>query len=214
MIPMTLEELLLPMPSAIFMPWRQTIMAISILGWPLAKLSADIAGRVYWRCCGDLQISRYSIGWRPQYRYFRSGVRTFSYRKLKREHQAEQYSQRWLPTISPRSHSVLVYSGTASKKNILDEVDYINSVAWMTKLNSIGTIFGNQCQRWRAMTDVTGFGRWPSTRNLWRQQSISKDLFLKPIPKLEKYWYHIGKNCIPGGNLSGNWKSYGEKVEK
>jgi selenide,water dikinase len=99
---------------------------------------------------------------------------------------------------------------TAGKKGVLDDQDYLSSVAWMTKLNSAGMELGKMdCVQ--AMTDVTGFGLLGHLLEICEGSHVSARIRFSSIPKIENVATYIAKNCIPGGTYR-NWKSYGEKI--
>lgn len=198
--------------SDIYAMGGKPIMAISILGWPLAKLSADIAGRVIegaveiCKSAGIPLAGGHSIDISdPVFGLSVTGI--IKKENIKQNNTANDGCRLFL--TKPLGIGIL---STASKKNILDEVDYINSVAWMTKLNSIGTILGTMPEV-RAMTDVTGFGLLGHLLEICEGSNLSARIYFEAIPKLENIGTYIGKNCIPGGTFR-NWKSYGEKVGK
>jgi selenide,water dikinase len=101
---------------------------------------------------------------------------------------------------------------TAAKKNLLEQQDYLNSVTWMTRLNSAGTKLGT-IKGVTAMTDVTGFGLLGHLIEMAEGSDLSAEIYFDKVPFLPGLNDYMEKNCIPGGTYR-NWKSYGVKVSE
>jgi selenide,water dikinase len=102
-----------------------------------------------------------------------------------------------------------VYS-TAAKKGMLEQADYLTSVEWMTRLNSVGAELGGMSTV-KAMTDVTGFGLLGHLLEICEGSHLAAQLNFELVPTLENLKSYIERNCIPGGTYR-NWKSYGSKI--
>jgi selenide,water dikinase len=198
--------------SDIYAMGGKPLMAISILGWPLARLSAAMAGLVLegavdiCKSAGIPLAGGHSIDISdPVFGLSVTGL-------VKKEHIKQNNTARLgcrLFLTKPLGIGIL---STASKKNLLDEGDYLNSVAWMTKLNSAGIELGSM-EGVRAMTDVTGFGLLGHLLEICEGSGLSARIRFDSIPKLDNIKGYIEKNCIPGGTFR-NWKSYGDKIGK
>ena len=196
--------------SDVYAMGGKPVMAISVLGWPLAKLGADMAARVIE---GAVDICRtaeiplaggHSIDISdPVFGLAVTGI--IETGNLKKNNTALAGCRLFL--TKPLGIGIL---STAGKNGILLEEDYVNSVSWMTRLNSVGTELGRMhCVK--AMTDVTGFGLLGHLLELCEGSGLASRIRFDSIPLLDDVGYYIEKNCIPGGTYR-NWKSYGEKV--
>lgn len=196
--------------SDIYAMGGKPLMAISILGWPLTRLPAALAGRVIegavdiCRQAGIPLAGGHSIDISdPVFGLSVTGLADKDC--IKQNNTARSGCRLFLS--KPLGTGIL---STAAKKNLLEELDYLNSVAWMTKLNSPGTELGKmECVR--AMTDVTGFGLLGHLLEICEGSKLSARIQFNNIPKLDNIERYIDKNCIPGGTYR-NWKSYGDKI--
>jgi selenide,water dikinase len=196
--------------SDIYAMGGKPLMAISILGWPLAKLSATMAGKVIegatdvCRLAGIPLAGGHSIDISDP--VFGLSVTGIVHKENIKQNNMAQAGCRLLLS-KPLGIGIL---STAAKKNILVEEDYKRSVKWMTQLNSVGAEMGKMdCVR--AMTDVTGFGLLGHLLEICEGSRLSARLYFEAIPKLENIDHYIEQNCIPGGTHR-NWKSYGQKI--
>jgi selenide,water dikinase len=198
--------------SDVYAMGGKPVVAISILGWPLAKLPAAQAGRVIE---GAVEICReagiplaggHSIDISdPVFGLSVTGlVKTDC---IKQNNTARAGSRLFLS--KPLGTGIL---STAAKKNLLGETDYQNAVSWMTKLNKAGTELGGlQCVR--AMTDVTGFGLLGHLLEICEGSNLTARIYYDALPLLDNIPFYVEKNCIPGGCYR-NWKSYGDKINE
>jgi selenide,water dikinase len=196
--------------SDIYAMGGKPLMAISILGWPLAKLPVGMAARVIegavevCKAAGIPLAGGHSID-------ISDPVFGLSVTGLARKGSIKQNSTALsgcrLFLTKPLGTGIL---STASKKSLLEEVDYLNSVTWMTKLNSVGTELGNM-ESVRAMTDVTGYGLLGHLLEICEGSGLAARIHFNAIPKLDNINRYIEKNCIPGGTYR-NWKSYSDKI--
>jgi len=185
-------------------------MAISILGWPLSKLPATMAGKVIegasevCKSAGIPLAGGHSIDISdPVFGLSVTGI--VQKDQIKQNNTALPGCRLFL--TKPLGIGIL---STAAKKNILEEEDYKRSVKWMTQLNSVGAELGKMdCVR--AMTDVTGFGLLGHLLEICEGSKLSAILHFSSILKLENIDNYIQKNSIPGGTHR-NWKSYGQKI--
>ncbi len=198
--------------SDIYAMGGRPLMAISILGWPLAKLPAGMAATVIdgaVEICKEAGISLaggHSIDISdPVFGLAVTGIIKRS--NIKQNSTAIPGCRLFL--TKPLGIGIL---STASKKNLLDEADYLDSIYWMTKLNTVGAELGKMdCVR--AMTDVTGFGLLGHLLGICEGSGLAARIDFGKIPILGNISRYIEKNCIPGGTYR-NWKSYGEKVSE
>jgi selenide,water dikinase len=188
------------------------LMAISILGWPLSKLPADLAGRVIegavdiCKSAGIPLAGGHSIDISdPVFGLAVTGFAKTSH--IKKNNTAITGCRLFL--TKPIGIGIL---STAAKKGLLHEDDYQNAVSWMTKLNIIGTELG-EMDCITAMTDVTGFGLLGHLLEICESSGLSARIKFNVIPRFGNLSTYIEKNCIPGGTYR-NWKSYGEKISE
>jgi selenide,water dikinase len=186
------------------------IMAISILGWPLAKLPTPLAAKVVegaavvCHAAGIPLAGGHSIDISdPVFGLAVTGIAPVH--QIKRNNTATPGCRLFL--TKPLGTGVL---STAGKKGLLEAADYANSVTWMTRLNTEGAELGGMaCVR--ALTDVTGFGLLGHLIEVCEGSGLTARLRFSAIPLLDHMAGYIEKNCIPGGTYR-NWKSYGGKV--
>jgi selenide, water dikinase len=196
--------------SDIYAMGGRPLMAISVLGWPLAKLPASMAATVIEgaaEVCKEAGIplaGGHSIDISdPVFGLAVTGIIKKS--NIKQNNTAKPGCRLFL--TKPLGIGIL---STASKKNLLEEADYLDSIFWMTKLNTVGLELGDmECVL--AMTDVTGFGLLGHLLGICEGSGLAARLRFSAVPKLANLSRYIEKNCIPGGTYR-NWKSYGEKV--
>jgi selenide, water dikinase len=196
--------------SDIYAMGGKPLMAISILGWPLAKLTAEMAGHVLEgavNICTEAGIplaGGHSIDISdPIFGLAVTGI--VNKKNIKQNNTARPGCRIFLS--KPLGIGIL---STAAKKNILREDDYLNSVAWMTRLNSAGVELGKmQCVK--AMTDVTGFGLLGHLLEMCEGSGLAARIRFAAIPTLDNIELYIDQSCIPGGTFR-NWKSYGNSI--
>jgi len=198
--------------SDVYAMGGKPIVAISILGWPLDKLPAEMAASVIegaidtCREAGIPLAGGHSIDISdPVFGLAITGTATAD--QIKRNNTATGGCRLFL--TKPLGTGIL---STAGKKGFLTDQDYQASVSWMTKLNSAGAELG-QMECVRAMTDITGFGLLGHLLEVCEGSGVSAHIRFAAIPKLEHLEGYIAKNCIPGGTYR-NWKSYREKISE
>ena len=196
--------------SDVYAMGGKPLVAISILGWPVSKLPPEMAGRVIegavdaCREAGIPLAGGHSIDISdPVFGLAVTGIMPTA--QVKRNNTAKPGCRLFI--TKPLGIGIL---STAGKKGLLDEQDYLSSVAWMTKLNSAGMELGKM-DSVQAMTDVTGFGLLGHLLEICEGSHVSARIRFSSIPRVENVALYIGKNCIPGGTYR-NWKSYGEKI--
>ncbi len=197
--------------SDVYAMGGKPLLAISILGWPLAKLPAEIASRVIegavevCRTAGIPLAGGHSIDISdPVFGLAVSGM--VQKDQIKKNNTARAGCRLFLS--KPLGIGIL---STASKKNALRQEDYLNAVAWMTRLNQIGMELGKM-EGVMAMTDVTGFGLLGHLLEICSGSKVSAEIDFDRVPVHPDLNYYTEKNCIPGGTYR-NWKSYGNRVQ-
>jgi selenide,water dikinase len=197
--------------SDVYAMGGKPIMAISILGWPLAKLSTVLAARVIegageiCKLAGIPLAGGHSIDISdPVFGLSVTGLVSIDH--IKQNNKATAGCRLFLS----KPLGIGIFS-TAAKKGFLSEEDYRTSVNWMTRLNDAGVKLGTmKCVK--AMTDVTGFGLLGHLLEICEGSRLQAEVNFKAVPRLDNLDFYLGKNCIPGGTYR-NWKSYGEKID-
>ena len=198
--------------SDIYAMGGSPLMAISVLGWPLEKLSTESAGQVLdgaRNTCNEAGIplaGGHSIDISdPVFGLAVTGIAATS--DIKRNDTATSGCRLFI--TKPVGTGIL---STAGKKGFLAEEDYHLSVDWMTKLNTIGMALG-KIKSVMAMTDITGFGLLGHLLEICEGSGLSAVIDVARVPFFDNLEFYIEKNCIPGGTYR-NWKSYGEKISE
>jgi selenide,water dikinase len=187
------------------------ILAIAILGWPIEKLSPEIASEVIRGArsvCAEAGITLaggHSIDSpEPIFGLSVNGMVRKDHLKMNSTAKEGDY------LFLTKALGVGILT-TAQKKGILKSDDLLIARDSMTKLNRIGSDFGN-IKGVNAMTDVTGFGLLGHLIEVCEGSSLSAEIHTSAIkiltPNIPDY---IGKQSIPGGTYR-NLNSYGDKV--
>jgi selenide,water dikinase len=196
--------------SDIYAMGGKPIMAISILGWPLSKLPASMASRVIEgavNMCAEAGIpvaGGHSIDISDP--VFGLSVTGLVNKQNIRQNSTAMAGDK-LYLSKPLGTGIL---STAAKKGLIAQDDYLNSVSWMTKLNSAGVDLGGM-KEVHAMTDVTGFGLLGHLLEICIGSGMTAFLNYDSIPLMQNLNEYISKNCIPGGTYR-NWKSYEMRI--
>lgn len=186
------------------------LMAIAILGWPLDKLAAEIAGRVLdgaraaCKRAGIALAGGHSID-SPEPIFGLAVTGRAKKKYLKTNDLAIPWCNLYL--TKPIGIGILT---TAQKKGILSEKDRQAATKSMLTLNDIGMELG-QISSVKALTDVTGFGLLGHLLELCEGSGVSAEIEFNKIPLFNGLQNYIDQKCFPGGT-SRNFKSYGTKV--
>ncbi|MBI4646710.1 MAG: selenide, water dikinase SelD [Bacteroidia bacterium] len=185
-------------------------LAVSILGWPLSRLSADIAAEVLKgavQVCTDLGVSLaggHSIDISdPVFGLAVNGIVDID--NIKKNSTALSGCKIFL--TKPLGIGILT---TAEKRNILKEDDRKKAVDLMCVPNKIGEKLG-KLSYVKAMTDVTGFGLLGHLLEICEGSGISAVISSQAVPVIEGLGYYKEQKSFPGGTFR-NWKSYGHKI--
>ncbi len=197
--------------SDIYAMGGKPIMAIAILGWPIDKLSAEIASEVIRgsrAVCEEAKIplaGGHSIDCpEPIFGLAVSGI--IETNRLKTNAGAKAGDLIYL--TKPIGVGILT---TAEKKGLLKEQHKSMAIQSMLKLNSIGRII-SEFDYIHSITDVTGFGLAGHLIEMAEASNLQALIHYVKLPlisdELQKY---IDAGAVPGGTHR-NWKSYGDKV--
>jgi len=196
--------------SDVYAMGGKPVMAIAVLGWPIDKLSPEIAGKVISggkKACADAGIplaGGHSIDSpEPIFGLAVNGLVKTSH--LKRNDTGKAGDLLFLT----KKLGIGILS-TASKKGLISETDLQMAVTSMTSLNTIGADLG-ALEGVSALTDVTGFGLLGHLTEMAEGSGLQAEVYLKSVPVFEQVYGYLDKGCIPGGT-NRNWNSYGHKV--
>ena len=196
--------------SDIYAMGGQPIMAISILGWPIDKLSSAVAREVIAGAksvCTEAEISLaggHSIDApEPIFGLAVTGKAKISL--IKTNNKAKIGSKLYL--TKPLGIGILT---TAQKKGILKQTDLETAKKLMVTLNKVGQNLG-EIDGVTALTDVTGFGLLGHLIEICEGSNVSAQIHFSDIPKIDGIDEYLKEECFPGGTKR-NFDSYCEKV--
>ncbi|MFN1834886.1 selenide, water dikinase SelD [Balneola sp. MJW-20] len=187
------------------------LVAIAILGWPVDKLSPEVAqqvlegGRETCREAGIMLAGGHSID-SPEPIFGLAVTGKVSIDKLKRNNTGTEGCHLYLT----KPLGVGIFS-TAQKQGKLHPEHASIAPDSMTRLNKIGTELA-EIPGIKAMTDVTGFGLLGHLTEMCEGSDLSAEISLKKVPVFHELTEYIAEKCIPGGTYR-NWDSYGHGVQ-
>lgn len=198
--------------SDIYAMGGKPIMAIAILGWPIDKLSEDIAGQVVnggrdvCNRAGIPLAGGHSIDCpEPIFGLAVTGI--IDTDKIKHNKGAQPGDRLYL--TKPLGIGMIT---TAEKKGIAKPED----VQWAKNLMLTLNTPGEQFSTWKevhALTDVTGFGLLGHLAEMCESSGTSAEIDIRRVPQLapEIWKGYMEQKSIPGGTTR-NFKSYGHKI--
>jgi selenide,water dikinase len=197
--------------SDVYAMGGKPILAIAILGWPVNKLSTEIAQRVIEgsrSICMEAGIplaGGHSIDSpEPIFGLAVNGI--IDIKNIKQNNTAKPGNILFLT----KKIGVGILT-TAEKKGILKEEHKSLAATQMEQLNKAGEALG-KIAGVTAMTDVTGFGLLGHLVEMCEGSKISAEINLNKIPLLTNdLKRYIDLKSIPGGT-DRNWDSYGDKI--
>jgi selenide, water dikinase len=196
--------------SDVYAMGGRPLMAIAVLGWPVAKLAPAVAqqvlegGRAICREAGIPLAGGHTIdSLEPIFGLAVTG--TVSPKNLKKNNGAREGDLLFL--TKPLGVGVMA---TAVKRGLLKEEHYRVLLKQLTTLNSVGEALG-KLDGVHAMTDVTGFGLLGHLTEMAGGSGISAEVNYAAIKKVEGFDECLQLKTIPGATAR-NWASYGEGV--
>ena len=188
------------------------MMAISIFGWPIEKLSVDIArevidgGRSVCLDAGIVLAGGHSIDSpEPIFGLAVTGRVQISY--LKENSKARVGDKIFL--TKPIGIGILT---TAQKQNKIMDKDRVRAVNTMCQLNSVGPKVA-RIDGVNAITDVTGFGLAGHLLEVCVGSNVAATVDYDSIPILPNTVKYLNQGCSPGG-ARRNFESYGSNINK
>jgi len=188
------------------------LMAIAILGWPIDKIPAAIAGEVLEgarQACAEANIplaGGHSIDCpEPVFGLAVSGM--IDLVNLKKNSGASAGCHLYLT----KKIGVGILT-TAQKKSFLKDEHADIAPDSMMQLNKHGELFG-RLNYIEAMTDVTGFGLLGHLTELCEGSGLSATIDFDLVPTIDKTIlnYYLDLKSVPGGT-NRNFASYGHKI--
>lgn len=196
--------------SDIFAMGGKPIMAIAILGWPIAKLPPEVAREVIEggrAACADAGISLaggHSIDSpEPIFGLAVTGVVNTDY--VKKNSAASADCELFL--TKPLGIGVLT---TAEKKGVLAPEHAHLAAETMCQMNKFGAVVA-PLDGVTAMTDVTGFGLLGHLSEICEGSGVRAQISFSKVPKLADVEKYIEAGCVPGGTQR-NFDSYGHLI--
>ena len=196
--------------SDIYAMGGKPLMAISIFGWPIKKLSDEVARQVIdggRAVCDDAGIplaGGHSID-SPEPIFGLAVTGLVDNKNLKQNNTAEADCEIFL--TKPLGIGIL---STAQKMGVIEPGHIDASIKTMCTLNTIGAEIA-KLDGVVALTDVTGFGLLGHLGEICDGSGISATVHYNRVPKLPNVEKYIELGCIPGGNKN-NFASYGHTL--
>lgn len=198
--------------SDVYAMGGQPILAIAILGWPIDKLSSEVANEVIEGArdiCSQVNIplaGGHSID-SPEPIFGLAVTGRVDIKNLKKNGGAKVGDLLFL--TKPLGVGILSTAEKKGKLRIKDETLARNN---MLKINILGEVFGKM-EGVNAMTDVTGFGLLGHLIEMCEASNTSAEIDFDKVPLLNEAAldFYLTENCIPGGTKR-NFASYGHKI--
>ena len=196
--------------SDVYAMGGKPLMAIAVLGWPLDKLSPEVAGRVLeggraaCACAGIPLAGGHSID-SPEPIFGLAVTGQVAVENLKRNDRAVPGCELFL--TKPLGVGLVA---TAQKRGLADQADFERAVKQMTTLNNLGASLGSLTGV-KAMTDVSGFGLLGHLTEMCEGSGVSATLNSERVPLLKNIDRYVEKGCTSGGT-DRNFDSYGKKI--
>lgn len=187
------------------------MMAIAILGWPVEKISVELAQKVLEgarEICKEANIplaGGHSIDSNDPI-FGLSVTGSVAIKNVKKNNSAQAGDVLFL--TKPIGVGIL---STALKKLLLTDEHYKILLQQMTALNKIGEALG-KLDSVHAMTDVTGFGLLGHLIEMAEGSALSVELNYASIKKMEGVDNYLKQGIRPDAT-SRNWNSYNNKVQ-
>lgn len=196
--------------SDVYAMGGKPLMALAILGWPIGKLSTELAQQVLngareiCQRAGIPLAGGHSID-SPEPIFGLAVTGTVRREHLKQNNTATENCLLYL--TKPLGVGIIT---TAQKRGLAETGDVAEAVKWMTELNTLGHEFG-KLDYVKALTDVTGFGLLGHLLEVCEGSGLSAELAYEKIPLLNNLNSYTSKFIYPD-NTMRNWQGYEKKV--
>lgn len=197
--------------SDVYAMGGKPILALAILGWPVEKLSAELAQQVLdgsRTICAQAGIplaGGHSID-SPEPIFGLAVTGLVENKNLKKNNTARLGDALYL--TKPLGVGIIT---TAQKRGLAITEDMHEAIAAMTQLNTVGYELG-KLEYVSAMTDITGFGLLGHLLEMCEGSNLSAEIEYASVPLLKNLSYYTSKMIYPD-NTMRNWQSYESKVE-
>ena len=198
--------------SDIYAMGGKPLMAISIFGWPIDKLSADVGravidgGRAVCEDAGIPLAGGHSID-SPEPIFGLAATGLAENKNLMQNDRAEEGCLLFL--TKPLGIGIL---STAQKQKKIEADEIEPAIEAMTTLNKIGADLA-ALESVVAMTDVTGFGLLGHLSEICESSGIGATVWFDKVPLLPNVEKYRRMGCIPGGARK-NFLSYGDRISE
>lgn len=198
--------------SDIYAMGGSPLMAISIFGWPIDKLSAEVGravidgGRAICEEAGIPLAGGHSID-SPEPIFGLAVTGLVENRQLMKNDTAETDCLLFL--TKPLGIGIL---STAQKQKKIEAGEIEPAIEAMITLNKIGAKLA-PLEHVVAMTDVTGFGLLGHLSEICEGSEIGATVWFNKVPLLPNVEKYRQLGCIPGGARK-NFLSYGDKISE
>ncbi len=198
--------------SDIYAMGGRPLMAISIFGWPIDKLSAEVArevidgGRAVCEDAGIPLAGGHSID-SPEPIFGLAVTGIIDNKDLMKNTTAEEGCAIFL--TKPLGIGIL---STAQKQKKIEAGHIEPAIEAMVTLNKIGAEL-SPLEGVVAMTDVTGFGLLGHLSEICEGSNIGASIWFDKVPLLPNVEKYRELGCIPGGARK-NFMSYGDKISE
>lgn len=197
--------------SDVYAMGGKPLMAIAILGWPVEKLSSELAqkviegGRAICHEAGIPLAGGHSIDSpEPIFGLAVSGI--LPIQNLKKNNTAQEGDLLFL--TKPLGVGIL---STAQKRGLLKEEHLPVMINQLTTLNKAGEELG-KIAGITAMTDVTGFGLLGHLIEMAEGSDLTAELNYTKLPLIEGVKDYMAQRIFPDAT-SRNWSSYSSHVK-
>ncbi|MGI4735652.1 MAG: selenide, water dikinase SelD, partial [Janthinobacterium lividum] len=196
--------------SDVYAMGGRPLLAIAVLGWPIDKLSPEVAAQVTEGAraiCAEAGIplaGGHSID-SPEPIFGLAVTGLVAEANLKRNDTATAGCRLYL--TKPLGVGILT---TAQKREILRPEDADVAPAQMRQLNKIGAELG-EIPGVKAMTDITGFGLLGHLSEVCEGSDLQALIDYHQVPRLAEAERYLLQGAVPGGTIR-NFQSYGHKI--
>jgi selenide, water dikinase len=197
--------------SDVYAMGGKPLMAIAILGWPIDKLSPEVAknvldgARAICKEAGIPLAGGHTIDSSdPIFGLAVTGI--VETENLKQNNTAKEGDH--LLLTKPLGVGVL---STAVKRDLMKPEHYEGLLSVLTKLNKVGSLLA-AVKGVHALTDVTGFGLLGHLVEISEGSGLSAEINYGAIKKINGLEEYIRLKSVPDAT-SRNWNSYSAKVQ-
>lgn len=196
--------------SDVYAMGGKPLLALAILGWPIGKLSAELAqqvldgARAVCEKAGIPLAGGHSID-SPEPIFGLAVTGAVRKENLKKNNTATAGCLLYL--TKPLGVGIIT---TAQKRGLAEAIDLEEAVKWMTELNTPGYEFG-KLPYVKALTDVTGFGLLGHLIEVCEGSGLSAEIGYAQIPLLKNLDSYTSRFIYPD-NTMRNWQGYEKKV--